>query len=66
MKQTSAVNTNDIYKDEKCLGLSEFGKDYILSEEEKEELTTPQGYDDEAILEEDFFLEAMAKGANKK
>jgi plasmid replication initiation protein len=29
MKQTSAVNTNDIYKDEKCLGLSAFGKDYI-------------------------------------
>jgi hypothetical protein len=29
MKQTSAVNTNDIYKDEKCLGLSEFGKNYI-------------------------------------
>ena len=66
MKQTSAVNTNDIFKDEKCLGLSEFGKDYILSKEEKEELTTPQGYDDKAILEEDFFLEAMAKGANKK
>jgi hypothetical protein len=34
-----------------------FGKDYVLSEEEKEELTTPQDYDDEAILEEDFFEE---------
>ncbi len=28
-QQTLIVNTKDIYKDEHCLGLSEFGKDYI-------------------------------------
>ena len=28
-KQTTVVDPNNIYKDEKCLGLSEFGKDYI-------------------------------------
>ena len=28
-KQTTVVNPKNIYKDEKCLGLSEFGKNYI-------------------------------------
>ena len=28
-QQTLIVNPKDIYKDEKCLGLSDFGKDYI-------------------------------------
>ena len=28
-KQAPVINLNDIFKDEKCLGLSEFGKDYI-------------------------------------
>lgn len=28
-KQTTVVDPRNIYKDEKCLGLSEFGKDYI-------------------------------------
>ena len=28
-KQTTVVDSSNIYKDEKCLGLSEFGKDYI-------------------------------------
>lgn len=47
----------NVYSDGSVECSSIFGKDYILSEEEKEELTTPQGYDDEAILEEDFFEE---------
>ena len=34
-----------------------FGRDHILTQEEKEKLTTPQDYDDETILEEDFFEE---------
>ena len=47
----------NVYSDGTVECSSIFGKDYILSEEEKEELTTPQSYDDEAILEEDFFEE---------
>lgn len=47
----------NVYSDGSIECSSIFGKDYVLSEEEKEKLTTPQDYDDETILEEDFFEE---------
>ena len=38
-----------------CYGI--FGRDYILDDEEKENLTTSCEYDREPILPEDFFEE---------